>query len=375
MPEYPSDYHEFAYVANAAGASVSVLDLVLLKPDHTIAVAENPVAIAANPKRNEVYVVSRRDGQPSGLLTVLDTVRGLAVATIALGRHPEAIAVAPDGTRAFVVNHGSDTVNAVDLGRVRRVTGSQPAGHEPSGVAVSNNGQSVAVTSAVDGSVRLYSAGQVDQPMALRAVFTGCPGATSPVILPDSSKVFAACSAGHQVMAVALAMPPDSWAARQDAGVLKDRFIALLDVGSRPGSLAMKPDGGEIFVSNTGSDTVSEIATTQNEVGSTYPIGNRPGHGIVNADGTRLWVSASGADAVSLYSIEDGKFVSSLPAGGSPDALAFSADQHILLVADARTGDVAVLRTQSKLGPVLLTMLPAGPDPTAIAVKAMTGIR
>ena len=135
--------------------------------------------------------------------------------------------------------------------------------------------------------------------------------------------------------------------------------------------LAVKPDSGEVFAVNQDSDTVSEIAATTNEVGSTYPIGNKPTYGLVDKDGTALWVAATGTDTISLYSIDDGKFVSSLRTGSAPGALAFSADQHLLLAADARSGDVAVIRTQTKLGPVLLTILPAGGGPVALAVKAM----
>ena len=61
----------------------------------------------------------------------------------------------------------------------------------------------------------------------------------------------------------------------------------------------------------------------------------------------------------------------SVRTGHAPDALAFSADQHLLLAADAKSGDVAVIRTTDKNGPALFTILPAGPSPNAIVVKAM----
>jgi hypothetical protein len=60
-----------------------------------------------------------------------------------------------------------------------------------------------------------------------------------------------------------------------------------------------------------------------------------------------------------------------VPSGHAPDALAFSADQHLLLAADAHSADVAVIRTVNKNGPGLFTILPAGASPNAIVVKAM----
>ena len=205
----------------------------------------------------------------------------------------------------------------------------------------------------------------------LRAAFPGCPGASDAVILPDSSKAFIACSAGHQVMAISLAAAPGSWAARQNPALMTDQMLTLLDVGKTPVHLAMKPDGGEIFVSNFGSDSISEISTWTNEVGGTYTIGSRPVRGIVSRDNGTLWVANFGADSIALYSIDDGRLAWSVRAGSAPDALAFSEDEHLLLAADAHSGDVAVIRTGGNALPALFTMLPAGNSPNAIAVKAI----
>jgi hypothetical protein len=60
----------------------------------------------------------------------------------------------------------------------------------------------------------------------------------------------------------------------------------------------------------------------------------------------------------------------SIHTGSRPDALAFSADQHLLLTANAGSSDITVIRTQSSAGPALVTLLPAGSQPNDIAVKA-----
>ncbi|MEO6816534.1 MAG: YncE family protein, partial [Edaphobacter sp.] len=167
-----------------------------------------------------------------------------------------------------------------------------------------------------------------------------------------------------------LAAAPGSWAAKQNPSLMTDHLLTLLDVGKTPVSLAMKPDGGEIFVSNFDSDSISEIDTWNNQVGWTQAIGNKPSHGVVSRDNSTLWVSNFGADSISVYSIDDGRVVSSIHTGSGPDALAFSADEHLLLAADAHSGDISVLRTQDQAGPTLFTILPAGISPNAIVTKA-----
>jgi YVTN family beta-propeller protein len=324
---------------------------------------------------------------------VIDTSKNQVVATIGVHKLPYFISVDAEGRRAYVANSGSNTVSVIDL-EARREIAVAGTGEEPGLAKIAPDMRSLVVTNRRSGSVSVFAVDPLPPvkaadttagaaktqaaapakmsgvPLHLRAAFSGCPGATDAAILPDSSKVFVACSDGHQVMAIGLAAAPDSWAAKQNPSLMSDRLLAMLDVGETPVQLAMKPDGGEIFASNFGSDSISEIATYTNEVGSTYPIGNKPVHGLVSGDGGALWVSNFGSDSLALYSIDDGKLMSSLRTGSAPDSLAFSADEHLLLAADAHSGDVSVIRTLGKLGPSLFTILPAGAGPNAIVVKA-----
>nr|WP_245817951.1 YncE family protein [Granulicella rosea] len=382
FPDIPAGFREFAYVANSGGNTVSVLDLVYLRQDRVLQVGAEPTALAVNGHRDEVYVVNTQTRQTSGSISVVDTTKNRIAATIPVNRQPVAIAVDSSGRRAFVVNSGSNNISVLDLDQRRQIAVAS-TGEQPGVVRIAANGRTLIVTNRGSGSVSIYDAalppepdakptGKADPPLKLRATFGNCPGASDAAILPDDSRAFVACSGGHQVMGIALAQAPDSWAVKQDSAALTDHLLAFLDVGQQPEHIAMKPNGGEIFVSNTLSDSVSEISTYTCEVGGTYPIGSRPAHGVVSDDNSTLWVSNSGADAIGLYSIEDGKLVSSLHTGSSPDSLAFSADEHLLLAADQHSGDVAVIRTQGKLGPALFTMLPAGQAPSAIVTKAMT---
>ncbi len=372
FPDVPDGFREFAYISNGGSNTVTVLDLVYLRQDRTLQVGTNPTYLAVNPTQNEVYVVNTL----SGTVSVIDAETNRIAATIPVHRLPSFVSIDPTGHRAYVANSGSNTVSVLDLDRRRQIavvgTGEQPAVDR-----ISPDGRSLVVTNHGSGSVsifdvRPYDGAATEPAPRLRAAFPGCPGASDAVILPDSSKAFVACSAGHQVMAVSLAAAPGSWAAGQNSALMTDHMLALLDVGKTPVHLAMKPDGGEIFVSNSGSDSISEIATPTNEVGGTYIIGSRPTFGIVSRDNSTLWVANFGADSLALYSIDDGRLEPrGVRTGSAPVALAFSDDEHLLLAADAHSGDVAVVRTEGKEGPALFTMLPAGISPNSIAVKAI----
>jgi YVTN family beta-propeller protein len=401
FPDVPAGYREFAYVTNGASNTVSVLDLVYLRQDRTLQVGVQPSGVAASPTptRDEVYVVNTGPASGNGSVSVIDTNSNRVVSTIPVHRQPFFIDVDAAGHRAYVANSESNTVSVLDLDQ-RKEIGVVGTGEQPGLARISPDMRSLVVTNRRSGSVSIFAVAPYSIPSDnpglgglpgnlvpppipasktqtelphLRAVFSGCPGATDAVVLQDSSKAFIACSGGHQVMVVALAAAPDSTAAKQDPTRLADRLITLLDVGTTPVQLALKPDGGEIFCSNFDSGSFSEIETQNNEVGGTYPIGSKPAYGVVSEDNSRLWISNFGADSVNVWSIDDGMQAGFVPTGPAPDALAFSADEHLLLVADAHSGDVSVIRTADKNGPALFTILPAGGSPNAIAVKAMPG--
>jgi YVTN family beta-propeller protein len=384
FPDVPVGYREFAYVTNGAANTVSVLDLVYLRQDRTLQVGIQPTGIAANPKRNEIYAVNAGTSTTSGSVSVIDAVANRVVATISVHKLPYFIEVAPDGQRAYVANSGSNSISVIDLDR-RREIGTAGTGEQPGLVRISPDQRTLVVTNRGSGSVSIFSAtpdatGPALTPQLarsplphLRAAFPGCPGATDAVILPDSSKAFIACSSGHQVMAISLAAAPDSSAAAQNPSLLADHLLALLDVGQTPVQLALKPDGGQIFVCNFGSNSFSEIDTQTNEVGGTHPIGSQPVRGIVGGDNGTLWIANFGTDSINYWSIDDGQLGGSVHTGHAPDFLAFSADEHLLLAADAHSGDVSVIRTAGNPLPALFTILPAGSNPNGIAIKALHG--
>jgi DNA-binding beta-propeller fold protein YncE len=192
------------------------------------------------------------------------------------------------------------------------------------------------------------------------------------IVSLDSTKAFIACSAGHQVMVLALAQLDAGAGAVITTGAItdatkSDRLLAMLEVGKSPVDIALKPDGGEAFTSNFDGDSVSEIGTTANEIGGTYAVGAGPVRGIVSSDNTLLWDANFRAGTVSVYSIDDGKLVGAVHVGDGPDAMAFSTEGHLLFVVDAKSGDVAVIRTLRRS---LFTLLPCGTKPNDIVVKA-----
>ncbi len=355
FPNYPANYREYAYISNGGSNTVTVLDVVNMRQDRVIAVGSNPSGLGVNPRRNEVYVVN----SGSGTVSVIDAESNRVTATMRVQKQPYFIDVDAQGERAYVANSRSNNVSVLDLG-LRREIGVIGAGEGPGMARISGDGKTVVITNRSSGSVSIADA----RTFKVRSSFDHCPGATDAIIMPDSSKAFVTCSGGHQVMVIGLAHGTGS------DPLAADVLLTFMDVGKSPVHIVLKPDGGEAFVSNYDSDTISEITTTSNEVGGAYLMGAHPVRGLVNADNSLLYVSDFSAGRVGVYSIDDGKLIGpGVKVGEGPDALAFSASGHFLLVVNALSGDIAVLKTGSN-PPSLLTLFPAGRSPNDIAVKA-----
>jgi YVTN family beta-propeller protein len=355
FPQYPPNYREYAYVTNGGSGTVSVLDVVNVRLDRELPVGQNPVAVAASPTRNEVYVVNSGMVGTQGSVSVINAENNTVAATISVQHQPVSIEVAPAGDLAYVANSGSNTISVIDL-KARREIAQIGAGEEPVFTRLSPDGLTLVVANHRGNSATLIDPAT----RRVRAVFEGCPGAADAVVVPDSSKAFVACSAGHQVMAIALA---------EAHPALPDRLEALMDVGRAPLQLALKPDGGEVFSVNSLSDSISEIVTNTNDVGGAYMMGSNPVRGLVSSDNSMLYIGNLNSQYVTIYAPDEGKRVGSIRVGDGPSALAFSAAGNLLFVVDARSNDVAVVRTQTPK-PSLFTLIPAGRNPNAIAVKS-----
>jgi len=365
FPQFPANYREYAYVSNGASATVSVFDLVNLRLDREVAVGLNPVAVAASPIRNEVYVLSAGAEAASGSLAVLDATKNAVVATIALAKQPSSIELDTNGQLAYIANTGANSISIVDL-KTRAEVARLGVGEAPVAARLTRDGKTLIVANRASNSVSLVDVAA----RSVRSSFDGCPGASGVVSMIDSSKAFIACAAGHQVMVLQLARVAQPATPQAQAVTARpDRLEALLDVGRQPTHITLKPDGGEVFTSNFAANSVSEIYASSDEVGATYTIGDGPTESLASPDSSTLYVANGRSQYVTAYAIDDGRRRGSIKVGDGPVALAFSQEGHLLLAVDQRSNDLALIRTSTRS---LFTLLPTGSQPNAIALKSFT---
>jgi YVTN family beta-propeller protein len=148
-----------AYVTQWMGRSVSVVDTatetatrqISLSPATRPLQADHPSAIAANPRRDEVYTANAN----SDTVSVIDTRRDAVRTTIDVslvwdareGAMPNGLTVSPDGKRLYVALGGENALAVIDVAK-RKVIGFIPTAWYPVDVDITRDGKRLVVTGA-----------------------------------------------------------------------------------------------------------------------------------------------------------------------------------------------------------------------------------
>ena len=135
-------------------------------------------------------------------------------------------------------------------------------------------------------------------------------------------------------------------------------ITASIVVGDRPGGLVVSD--GSLWVTNTGSDTVSQIDMGTGTATKEIDVGHDP-IGIAAADGT-IWVANSGERSISRINAATARLVDSIAVGNGPIAIA--AGEGSVWVAN--TGDSTIQRIDTASGDAG-ERIPVAARPVAIA--------
>ena len=257
-----------------------------------VATGTQPISVALNGAGTRAYVVNfgsntlqAYDVSGSGAPVPL----GSAVPT---GASPSSVAVNGAGTRAYVVNRFGDTMQAYD------VSGGTPV---PLGSAVPTEGQPISVAVDAAGtrvSVVNYSSVQ------LFDVSGGVPVLLGSEILPQVGRGGAMNAAGTRAYAVNSQFT--TLQAYDVSGSGAPVNLGRVVTGSFPRSVALNVAGTRAYVVSSTSRTlqVYDVSGSGNPVTlGTAPTGTSPYGVAVNAAGTRAYVVNYGNNTLQVYDV------------------------------------------------------------------------
>ena len=142
----------------------------------------------------------------------------------------------------------------------------------------------------------------------------------SVAIRPDGKEIWVACESSHSVVVV-------DWETRN--------IVAEIPVGWQPNTVAFSPDGRLAFVTNRWDDDVSVIEVATRREVARVPVGDEPSGVVVSPDSRYLLVANSAQDDISVISLSGLVDEKRLAASRAPRSFAVSPDGEIILLTHA----------------------------------------
>ncbi|WP_052727352.1 beta-propeller fold lactonase family protein [Methanosarcina siciliae] len=265
------------YVTNCMSNSVSVIDAAKNKVIDTVYVGSYPYGVAITPDKTKVYVAN----VASNTISLIDTATNNVTATVKVENLAYKIAVAPDGNKLYALNHGippdyQGTVSVINIA-TNTITTTVNVEKDPRGIVVSPDGTKVYV---VNSNGYPYYKGTVSViDTATNNVIATVPVGNSPqgiAVSPDGTKLYVTIGNPGRYPLEKVGGVTAITGAVDVIDTAKNEFIGRVGVGSAPQEVAVTPDGNEVYVVNSGSNTTSIIDTATNKVNATVPVGRSP---------------------------------------------------------------------------------------------------
>jgi YVTN family beta-propeller protein len=412
-----STAHQFAYVANAATDTISVIDTATQSIVRTMPVGNGlrPQSVALSADGRSAYVSNL-----TGTISIIDTATNAVRTNISVGA-PGALVASSDGRFVYATN-GDLGIAVIDVTKqlftaAISVTADSLALSPDGGAlyALERNGTVISNFVILDTATATVTA-RIPLPQA--------PAAVAFALRPDGRQalVLLACSCNdfgstcHSAVAVidtlaatlsatvdlgssnesgaagpsSIAFAPDGTAAyiTSGCGAYLPPLLSVLDtttqeitgtvsLGEVPDALAVSPDGATVYVTEDSGLRLEAIATATSTLRGAaslqHPgllVGGGPGI-AVTPDNTKVYVAAN----AELYVINtaDLQVIATLSASGPWD-LALSHDGAALYVVNGTSGTLAVVDTvaHAVTATVPVETLPnavaAAPDDSAVFV-------
>jgi YVTN family beta-propeller protein len=335
----------------------------------------SPVEIAVSASGSRLYVACTGSNE----LLEMDANSGAVLRRVRVGSHPKSVSLSPDGRQLFVANSWSDSVSVVDTASFKLMH-DLPTGFEPNAAITDRGGRFLYTAnrlsndiSVIDltggGETKRLLAGRGDAYLALsgdgQRIFSThiyplpgefrTPPESEVTVIDTASRMVVARERLHNVagvfhvvspnggrLVIAAEMRPKNLIplAHVEHGWVFGNSLAVFgaDIGAvvqvpldeldryftPPFGLAATPDNRQLFVSTTGSDSVTAIdlpkmvayiraATPEQQrlmendlsasahyVTARIPVGHTPKGVALSPDGSRLYVANMTDDTISV---------------------------------------------------------------------------
>ena len=273
------DYN--AYVALGSGNEVVRVDAATGRV--TGAIADNAgQGVAVTPDDSTLYIADT--GQYGVLAHDLRTRR---TTYIVVGPYPQEVTVSPEGNVVYATATGSDTVSVISTA-TNTVTARVKVGTAPRQLVFSPDGEYAYVTT-LDGidviDVATSSVARVFRRPGPQGIAVGFAGKALYVTYPSANSV-------------------------RKLNAATGATLAVTKTGAEPYAIAAA--GPSLFVADMNDDTVSVVSAATGTVTRTIGVGRLPMSVAVTPNGKQVWIGNGLSGSVSVISVPSAKVVATI---------------------------------------------------------------
>ncbi len=283
----------FAYIANGASGTISVVNTTTNAVVTSIPVSAFPHGVAVSPDGSRVYVAS----SSSNTVSIINTATNAVIATIPNGSAPWGVAVTPDGSTAYVANSGNDFIWAINTATNTVTATIHTGGSLTSGLVVSPDGSRLYSANYNAGTLSVINTAT----NAVISTIAVAPLLNFPAISPDGTRLYITSPSGLVYV----------------INTTTNTIVTSIPTGSQPLGVVVSPDGSRVYVANSLSNTVSVINaatnTVVNSLAITYPTGVS-----LSPDGNLLYVVNDTAGTLSVINTTINSIITTIPVGTNP---------------------------------------------------------
>ena len=200
---------------------------------------------------------------------------------------------------------------------------------------------------SMDGALRIYEG--CGNHSLLSSIETGGNDPVVPVITPDGSKIYVTNSGSDNVSVIATA---------------SNSISSIITVGDNPWGTAITPDGSKVYVLNKDNNNAYVINTVSNTVIDTIELGTNPWGIAVNPSGTKAYIANSGSGTVSVININADEVIATITVGLTPHWLAFAPNGKYVYVTNSESASVSIIDAGSD---IVIQTIPVNANPEGIA--------
>jgi YVTN family beta-propeller protein len=328
-------YQGWLFVASGAQRGIAVTNLAQFRYVSTIPLPHTPNDLFSAKQR--IFVTSREGAE----LLEIDPAMFRISGRIALPGKPVAARVLQGGSLAIVLTDEPPAVVLVDLEKRRvsaRLTLASPAGD-------ADVSQGVAVLTFP----RKSSLTRISVPNLKIVGETEAGAAGGPVrFRKDGKTILAGVPATREIVTL-------------DART--GGLLTRLPLPISPRRFCFNGDGGQMFATGDGEDSLAIVYPYRNEVDQTILAGRTPGAMAVSESRNLLFVANPGSGDVTILDIENRHLAASIHVGGHPGAILLTPDGEYALAADPVSGTVSVARILTVLDHAQLALIAQPPKP------------